>query len=265
MKTLLASTALAMGLFGVASAQGVSTPGFVAAARALDIHASDLIGASLHAADYEGDAQTRAAGADADLEDIGSIDDILLTRNGDVRAVLVDVGGFLGIGSKTVAVEMGSLNFVDDGDGDWRVVIDGSRGMLEAAPEFERVAVAGAITGSASARSLTSSGADSAPAMTIEGWTEAEPDALTAEAMEGVPVHDARDESVGSIADLVLTGGGEIEAAVIDVGGFLGMGAHRVSVPFEQVSILRETEGDGFRAHVDLDERTLRDMPAFDG
>ncbi|MFD2237098.1 PRC-barrel domain-containing protein [Aureimonas populi] len=48
---------------------------------------------------------------DANGESIGSISDTLVDENGQVIAVLVGVGGFLGIGQKDVAVSMESLEF----------------------------------------------------------------------------------------------------------------------------------------------------------
>ncbi len=44
-------------------------------------------------------------------ENIGSISDVLLSEDGEVMAVLVGVGGFLGIGQKDVAVAMDALEF----------------------------------------------------------------------------------------------------------------------------------------------------------
>ncbi|WP_331819656.1 PRC-barrel domain-containing protein [Aurantimonas sp. A2-1-M11] len=44
-------------------------------------------------------------------ESIGSISDVLVSEDGEVMAVLVGVGGFLGIGQKDVAVSMSALEF----------------------------------------------------------------------------------------------------------------------------------------------------------
>jgi sporulation protein YlmC with PRC-barrel domain len=44
-------------------------------------------------------------------ENIGSIKDVLVSPKGEVRAVLIGVGGFLGIGQKDVAVSMEALQF----------------------------------------------------------------------------------------------------------------------------------------------------------
>ena len=47
-------------------------------------------------------------------DDIGEINDIVLSPTGDVQGVLVDIGGFLGIGARTVALDMGQLHFLRD-------------------------------------------------------------------------------------------------------------------------------------------------------
>lgn len=48
---------------------------------------------------------------DANGESIGDISDVLVNEEGEVIAVLVGVGGFLGIGEKDVAVSMSALEF----------------------------------------------------------------------------------------------------------------------------------------------------------
>lgn len=48
---------------------------------------------------------------DANGENIGDISDVLVNESGEVIAVLVGVGGFLGIGEKNVAVSMSALEF----------------------------------------------------------------------------------------------------------------------------------------------------------
>ena len=45
----------------------------------------------------------------SDGESIGSISDVLVSQDGSVNAVIIGVGGFLGIGAKDVAVDMSAL------------------------------------------------------------------------------------------------------------------------------------------------------------
>jgi sporulation protein YlmC with PRC-barrel domain len=52
---------------------------------------------------------TRVYGANN--ENIGEINDVLISRSGKVAAVIIGVGGFLGIGEKDVAVPMSMLLF----------------------------------------------------------------------------------------------------------------------------------------------------------
>src|SRR5215469_15774861 len=56
----------------------------------------------------------------------------------------------------------------------------------------------------------------------------------------GLNVYNAQNENVGSINDLLLDKSGNIKAAVISVGGFLGMGARYVAVPFDKIKFSNE-------------------------
>jgi hypothetical protein len=56
----------------------------------------------------------------------------------------------------------------------------------------------------------------------------------------GLNVYNEKNENVGSINDLLMEKGGSIKAAVISVGGFLGMGARLVAVPFEKIKFSTE-------------------------
>lgn len=69
-------------------------------------------------------------------ETVGSIDDLIIAMDGNVEGVVIGVGGFLGMGEKHVAVEMASLDMLNDGSGNPRLVTSATRADLEAAPEF---------------------------------------------------------------------------------------------------------------------------------
>jgi sporulation protein YlmC with PRC-barrel domain len=47
-------------------------------------------------------------------ESIGSINDLLTDRNGNIKAVVIGVGGFLGMGSQLVAVPFDKIKFVNE-------------------------------------------------------------------------------------------------------------------------------------------------------
>ena len=68
-------------------------------------------------------------------EDVGRIVDILADRQARVQAAVIEFGGFLGIGTRKIAVEWSALNFVNDGKRPI-VIVDLSRDQLRLAPEY---------------------------------------------------------------------------------------------------------------------------------
>jgi sporulation protein YlmC with PRC-barrel domain len=56
----------------------------------------------------------------------------------------------------------------------------------------------------------------------------------------GLSVYNDKNESVGSINDLLTDKNGNIKAVVIGVGGFLGVGEHLVAIPLEKVKFVNE-------------------------
>ncbi len=66
---------------------------------------------------------------------IGDLRDILIDRDGKVSALIVGVGGFLGLGEKDVAID---YNYIEHNGGisPNRIVIDMTREQLRTAPNF---------------------------------------------------------------------------------------------------------------------------------
>jgi sporulation protein YlmC with PRC-barrel domain len=56
----------------------------------------------------------------------------------------------------------------------------------------------------------------------------------------GLNVYNDKNESLGSINDLLTDKSGNIKAVVIGVGGFLGVGEHLVAVPFDKIKFVSE-------------------------
>ncbi|AQU81662.1 MAG: PRC-barrel domain-containing protein [Halomonas sp.] len=74
-----------------------------------------------------------------DDEDIGTISNLIIDEDGQIQAVVVGVGGFLGMGEKDVAIEWDSLELTKDEDGDDYVIrVNASQDALEEAEEYER-------------------------------------------------------------------------------------------------------------------------------
>jgi sporulation protein YlmC with PRC-barrel domain len=60
-------------------------------------------------------------------------------------------------------------------------------------------------------------------AVVLKGWR--------ASKLIGATVYNDQDQRIGKIEDMIVSPDGKISAAVIDVGGFLGIGRHRVAIP----------------------------------
>ena len=68
-------------------------------------------------------------------EDMGQIIDVIVKRDGQVRAAVIDFGGFLGVGSRKIAVEWSALSFPPSGKLD-HVILDLTRDQVRLAPEY---------------------------------------------------------------------------------------------------------------------------------
>ena len=211
-------------------------------------------------------------------EDIGAINDIVMSQDGEVRGILLDIGGFLGIGARTVMVDMDSLYFVADSTtpedlGDFFVVASMSREQLEALPEWDEESLrigyawegasADPAMGSTAPMAAAPDMATDAPAATAP-MTDGMAMAPTAEELTGADVHDMAGESIGTVSDLMLEGDA-VTGALIDVGGFLGIGSHSVVVPVDALVIVRDADNSVERVETSLTRAQLEAMPKHEG
>jgi sporulation protein YlmC with PRC-barrel domain len=79
----------------------------------------------------------------ANEENVGEVGDIIMSADGGaVDAVILDVGGFLGIGEKEVALGLDNLQFMSDADGELYVYTNLSKEQLEAQPAYDETGYA---------------------------------------------------------------------------------------------------------------------------
>jgi hypothetical protein len=69
-------------------------------------------------------------------ENMGLIVDIIVDRTGLVRAAVVDFGGFLGVGSRRIAIAWNALRFPANGNKVERVTLEWTRDQVREAPEY---------------------------------------------------------------------------------------------------------------------------------
>jgi hypothetical protein len=67
---------------------------------------------------------------------MGRVVDLLVDATGQPRAAIIDFGGFLGVGTRKIAIDWNSLRF-DAGDPKKAVVADLDRDGIKAAPEYK--------------------------------------------------------------------------------------------------------------------------------
>jgi len=82
-------------------------------------------------------------------ENMGRIVDVIVDRESRVRAAVIDFGGFLGVGSRKIAVDWNALRFDLDEKREL-VILELTRDQVKAAPEYkdkQSVVVLGAAGG----------------------------------------------------------------------------------------------------------------------
>ena len=297
MKRFLSTTAVLAALAGPAFADGHTSAFGSVMAKENDFFASDLIGMRIYNAETEVADGTRIAdGGETEWDDIGEINDIIISQDGEVRAVILGVGGFLGMGERDVSVSMDAIKVVrEEGDSDDRfLVVTTSKEMLEKAPEFDRdmgeemeeaaqtaeteteevVETAAAeteeVVETAEAKTdeavvATERGMMARPAVMRDGYADVDWKDMTADDLEGARIYGIKDEDIGEIETLIVGEDGKITDVLADIGGFLGMGEHTVKLSFEELQLVRNADGSDVRIYVDSTEEKLEQLPEYDG
>jgi hypothetical protein len=70
-------------------------------------------------------------------EDMGRIVDVIVDRTGTVRAAVIDFGGFLGVGSRKIAVDWNALHFGRLNDKSDSITLELTKAQVAAAPEYK--------------------------------------------------------------------------------------------------------------------------------
>lgn len=366
-RKLLATTALSLLMTGAAYSQDPMAPppadplGADPMVEAPATPEEPLVRASDRGINSDGWLATEITGQSIynspaeDAENIGDVNDFVLDQNGSVAAVIVGVGGFLGIGQKNVAINWDDLELVTDVNGEYRLVTNMTREQLDSAAEFDRQewlaseretvdplmdpappadpmapaapadpAPAEPAPAAPPAEPLDAEPADTEPMdadepadaepaepldtapvdddATVDDEVVVEDDAATdapatdtvapapvpdaapaddtavvdagdyevvatgdvsADELTGAEVRDASDESIGNIGDILLNDGGEVEALIIDFGGFLGIGTKPVAVAYQNLEFYRDENGDLF-LRTTLTEAELEAAPEYD-
>ncbi|WP_336070073.1 PRC-barrel domain-containing protein [Nitratireductor rhodophyticola] len=325
-RNLLATTAIATLVATGAVAQTSTTTGTGAPAAAPTEQPTEMVvRADGHlATDLIGKTVYNGTGEDA--ENIGEVNDLVLDEEGEVSAIVVGVGGFLGIGQKEVALEYDLVEWAEQ-DGDRWLVVETTADALKAQEEFDRSAYRpmpadaevseakpasrddlanapvkadenaeetamapatdtmggneAADTDGMAAAPAPETDASTAPAgQTADAERPATDDTMTSaidrsslqempaneirtEQLTGTTVYGANEENIGEIGDVIISQDGEVDAIIVDVGGFLGIGEKEVAIGMDNLAFM--TDGNGsLYLYTEFTQEELEQQPAYD-
>jgi sporulation protein YlmC with PRC-barrel domain len=309
---LLAATAIAtLALSGAQAADNTvtndNTMGTKAASTAMDangyvqasadqILASRLMGETIYTSN------------EADAGSLGDVNDLVLSKDGRVQAVVIGVGGFLGIGDKNVAVPFDRLQIQGEADGaatdlstadnttdmkqtdvnrpgTVRYSLQASKQELQDAPEYNvdmtrsaanDVPPAGVaangdqkLAQNAPAGTADATNADNAANVTTNPMNRdnmqvvANAD-LSADNLIGATVYDGTNDDIGEIGDVILQPKGEVQALVIDVGGFLGLGEKHVALDASNLQFRRDANDQSIVVFTSFTREQLENQKEYD-
>jgi hypothetical protein len=189
----------------------------------------------------------------------GQINDVLLSEQGEVRALLIDAGGLLGGGQGDRRVDVQDVRFVPHAEdqNEFFVVYSGDRQMLEGTERHDEAQMQ-----QGEMRGTQMWGDEMRGTQAEVAFTS-----ITTDDLVGTSVYGPGDEWVGDVSELALTQDGEIEAVVVDVGGFLGIGERSVALSMDQIQLRRGEGGwfgDDLRAYVNATEEQLEELPEWE-
>ena len=167
----------------------------------------------------------------ANGEKVGTVESVVIDKDGNVKYVVAGVGGFLGIGEKHVALKWDDLNVSGQGD---RVNANVTKEQLQALPDYRQPE--GVSTDRIYAyddavkmnQYLAEGGVADSNTTDIDNETTVTASGLRASDVVGAKVETPNGDNVGEISEVILKQDGSVNGVVVDVGGFLGVGERPV-------------------------------------
>ena len=193
-------------------------------------------------------------------EKIGDVNDIVLAKDGKAKFIIIGVGGFLGIGEKNVAYDFSKAEWVEKNGSRW-LVAKTTKEDLQAQANFDTKAYDTVATPTAAPAVATDNTATAA--IDKSALTEMPADKISAENLIGTTVYGADDAKVGEIGDIVLSTDKKVDAIVVDVGGFLGIGEKSVAVGMEKLKFMIDKNGNRY-LYTNLTKAQLEAQAAYD-
>ena len=170
---------------------------------------------------------------------IGEIESVYINADGKVDSVIVGVGGFLGLGERLVRVAWKDLQVSENGE---KVVVNMTKEQLQAMPPYSyRDAKAkGQVFPDPYYTPDRTATADPTTAATESTGDFNARGSVSSRAFVGAKVYNAAKETVGTVEDVYLDATGAVDAVVVSVGGFLGVGTKNVAVKWTDLKLDRD-------------------------
>ncbi|MDJ0931051.1 PRC-barrel domain-containing protein [Breoghania sp.] len=73
--------------------------------------------------------------------ELSEVNDVILSTRGNLVAYVIDVGGFLGIGEKPVALDASKLKLTENADGEMQIKTSLSEDKLKSYPAYSQAAL----------------------------------------------------------------------------------------------------------------------------
>jgi sporulation protein YlmC with PRC-barrel domain len=93
-------------------------------------------------------------------------------------------------------------------------------------------------------------------------YSTVQKDEMFSSKLKGLNVYNQKDESIGEITDLAIKNH-QVDALILSVGGFLGMGEHYVAVSPSSVNVRYDNKNDKWMASMNTTKEALKAAPEF--
>jgi hypothetical protein len=88
-------------------------------------------------------------------------------------------------------------------------------------------------------------------------------DEMFSSKLKGLNVYNARNETVGEITDIAIGAGHQVDALILSVGGFLGVGERYIAVVPSSIAVRYDNDKSQWRATMNTSKEELQKAPEF--
>ncbi|AEI02959.1 PRC-barrel domain protein [Afipia carboxidovorans OM5] len=81
--------------------------------------------------------------------------------------------------------------------------------------------------------------------------------------LKGLNVYNQNNESVGEISDIAISKGDQVQALILSVGGFLGVGERYVAVSPSAVQVTYDQASKKWKATMNTTKEAMKSAPEF--